>query len=128
MENWSGVTFNFDNRLATKTDLQMQSLPNYDGSLDMSFNSLLSTDLAKNTFYFQSGLAYSGSQLKSYAGSITYSLTYYGATSAGMLLYTQHWIFTNFTNFSESKKTPDIILEGGGHVLMFFSGQKVILM
>merc|ERR1712106_227086 len=107
MENWSGVTFNFDNRLATKTDLQMQSLPNYDGSLDMSFNSLLSTDLAKNTFYFQSGLAYSGSQLKSYAGSITYSLTYYGATSA------------------ESKKTPDIILEGGGHVLMFFSGQKV---
>jgi hypothetical protein len=29
--------------------------------------------------------------------------------------------------FTETKKTPDIILEGGGHVLMFFSGQKVYL-
>ena len=106
MENWSGVTFNFDNRLATKTDLQMQSLPNYDGSLDMSFNSLLSTDLAKNTFYFQSGLAYSGSQLKSYAGSITYSLTYYGATSAGMLLYTQHWILLILPTFQSLRRPP----------------------
>ena len=83
MENWSGVTFNFDNRMATKTDLQMQSLPNYNGALDMSFNSLLSTDLAKNTFYFQSGPAYSGSHIKSYAGSITYNITYSGPTSAG---------------------------------------------
>lgn len=83
MENWSGVTFNFDNRLATKTDLQMQSLPNYDGQLDMSFNGLLSTDLSKNTFYFQSGPAYGGSQLKSYAGAITYNITYSGETNAG---------------------------------------------
>jgi len=107
MDNWSGVTFNFDNRMATKTDLQMQSLPNYDGSLDMSFNSLISTDLGKNTYYFQSGPAYSGSQLKSYAGSITYSITYSGPTNP------------------DTKKTPDIILEGGGNTLMFFSGQKV---
>ena len=83
MENWSGVTFNFDNRLATKTDLQMQSFPNYDGILDMAFNSLISTDLAKNTFYFQSGPEYQGSHLKSYAGSLSYNITYSGVTNPG---------------------------------------------
>ena len=83
MDDWSGVTFNFDNRLATKTDLQMQPLPNYGGTLNMAFNSLLSTNLEKNVYYFQSSPAYSGSQLKSYGGTISYRIVFRGQTSTG---------------------------------------------
>ena len=52
MEDWTGVTFTFG-RTAEKTDLQMESLVNYNGMLDMPFNSLINADLSTSTFYFQ---------------------------------------------------------------------------
>ena len=62
MDDWTGVIFNFDNREAVKDELeQVESMTNYDGTLDFTFDRLDGTDLSRATFYFQSGPGYKGS-------------------------------------------------------------------
>ena len=74
MDEWSGVTFTFDNREAVKEELeQVKSMTNYDGTLDITFDRLDGTDLSTATFYFQSGPGYRGSQLNSYGGCLLYT-------------------------------------------------------
>ena len=107
MDEWTGVTFSFENREAEKQELGLQYLENYAGTLDFSFSGLPDTDLATNTFYFQSSLAYRGSQLNSYGGAISYNLTYSGATD------------------TDTRKSPDVILEGGDTRILFYANQKI---
>ena len=81
MDEWNAVTFSFG-RVATKNELNQQPLQNYGGTLDYTLSSLPSDlDLNTNTFYFESGSAYRGSQLNSYGGSISYNITFSGSTS-----------------------------------------------
>ena len=108
MDEWSGVTFTFDNREAVKEELeQVKSMTNYDGTLDFTFDRLDGTDLSTSTFYFQSGPGYRGSQLNSYGGVINYTLAFSGETS------------------TDTRKSPDVILEGAGSKILYYSGQKI---
>ena len=107
MDDWMGVTFTFDNRVVAKKPLQDQPLTNYGGLLDVPFSSIPNTDLNKNTFYFQSGPAYRGSQLNSYGGAIRYNFTFSGATS------------------TDTRKTPDVMLEGAGSTILYYAGHKI---
>ena len=110
MESWTGVIFRFDNREVTKTDINLPQLTNLNGLLDLSFDQerFNNVDLSLETFYFQSGPSYAGSQINSYGGILSYNITYSGYTEL------------------DTKKTPDIILEAGNNErIMFYAGQKV---
>ena len=115
MESWTGVTFRFDNREVTKTDINLPQLTNLNGLLDLSFDQerFNNVDLSLETFYFQSGPSYGGSQINSYGGLLSYNITYSGYTEV------------------DTRKTPDIILEAGAGTgatkerIMFYAGQKV---
>ena len=107
MDGWSGVTFTFDKREAMKEGPeQVKLLTNYDGTLDFFFDMLDGTDLSTSTFYFQSGPGYRGSQLNSYGGVINYTLTFSGEMS------------------TDTRKSPDVILEGAGSKILYYSDQK----
>ena len=110
MEGWRGVTFRLGNREFTKTDLNLEPLTNLNGLLDLSFDNerFNDIDLSEETFYFQSGPSYSGSQIASYGGLISYNITYSGYTEV------------------DTRKTPEIILESETEErIMFYAGQKV---
>ena len=108
MDEWNGVTFTFDNREAVMKELeQVKSMTNYDGTLDLTFDRLDGTDLKTSTFYFQSGPGYRGSQLNSYGGVINYTLAFSGETS------------------TDTRKSPDVILEGAGSKILYYSGEKI---
>ena len=110
MEGWTGVTFRFDNREVTKTDINLPQLTNLNGLLDLSFDQerFNDVDLSLETFYFQSGPSYGGSQINSYGGILSYNLTYSGYTEL------------------DTRKTPDVVLEAKNEErIMFYAGQKV---
>ena len=107
MEEWMAATFSIDNRVAQKKEILQQSLTNYGGTLDYQLNNLPDTDLTRDTFYFQSGPRYRGSQLNSYGGAISYKIVFSGQTT------------------TDTGKTPDVILEGAGEMIFYYTGQKV---
>ena len=104
------MTFRFDNREVSKTDINLPQLTNLNGLLDLSFDQerFNSVDLSLETFYFQSSPSYGGSQINSYGGILSYNITYSGYTEL------------------DTRKTPDVILEAKGKdQIMFYAGQKV---
>ena len=108
MDNWSGATFTFDNRVVQKKSLpELSELTNYGGTLDVPFGSIPNTDLTRHTLYFQSGPAYRGSQLHSYGGEIRYKFTFSGETS------------------TDTRKSPDVILESGDNAILYYAGNKI---
>ena len=104
------MIFRFDNREVIKTDINLPQLTNFNGLLDLSYDQerFNNVDLSQETFYFQSGPSYAGSQNNSYGGLLTYNITFSGATER------------------DTRKTPDIILEAADNDrILFYAGQKV---
>ena len=83
MSGWESVTFNFDNKAATVSSLEMDPLPNYSGILSLTMSSLDSYILSGSPYYFKSSPSYSGSRLRSYGGYIKFNFTFSGNMEQG---------------------------------------------
>ena len=107
MDDWDHATFTFSGRDATRNSLDTSAQAVYNNEIRMDASTLvdIDVDLSSNTYYYQSSGAYTGSQIESYGSSLTWNLTHWGRVDP------------------ESKKMPDVILEGGDSMLLFFSGK-----